>query len=111
LEGVRRAWNSGYRRLEIQIDSQAVVALLRETSSKITHSHALEVLEFQDWMKHDWEVKLIRVYREANHAVDHLASRGHTSPRGSHLVDSADRNLAYFIRYDCMGVSETRLIN
>ncbi|CAN1830176.1 Putative ribonuclease H protein At1g65750 [Linum perenne] len=111
LEGVRRAWNSGYRRLEIQIDSQAVVALLRETSSKITHSHALEVLEFQDWMKHDWEVKLIRVYREANHAADHLASRGHTSPRGSHLVDSADRNLAYFIRYDCMGVSETRLIN
>ncbi|CAN1148227.1 Putative ribonuclease H protein At1g65750 [Linum perenne] len=100
LDGIRRAWDSGYRRLEIQIDSQAVVALLSETSSRITHSHALEVLEFQDWMKRDWEVKLSHVYLEANHAADHIASRGHTVPRGSHLVDPMDRNLAYFIRYD-----------
>ncbi|CAN1743093.1 Putative ribonuclease H protein At1g65750 [Linum perenne] len=64
LEGVRRAWDYGVRRLEIQIDSQAVVALLRETSSDIAHSHALDVLEFQEWMKREWEVKLIHVFRK-----------------------------------------------
>ncbi|CAN1166059.1 Putative ribonuclease H protein At1g65750 [Linum perenne] len=111
LEGIRRAWDAGYRRLEVQIDSQAVVALLSVTSSRITHSHALEVLEFQEWMTRDWEVKISHVYREANHAADHIASRGHSVSRGSHLVDPTDSNLAYFIRYDCMGISETRMIN
>ncbi|CAN1821545.1 Putative ribonuclease H protein At1g65750 [Linum perenne] len=110
LEGIRRAWESGVRKLEIQIDSQAVVAILRETSSEITHSHALEVLEFQEWMGRDWEVKLSRVYRKANHAANHLTSRGHAMPRGSYLVDTMDGELAYFVRYDLMGISEPRLI-
>ncbi|CAN1744714.1 Putative ribonuclease H protein At1g65750 [Linum perenne] len=111
LEGVRWAWEAGHRKLEVQIDSQAVVAILSDTNLQITHSHALEVLEFQEWLKRDWEVKLSHVYREANHAADHLASRGHTVTRGCHLIDPTDGSLAYFIRYDCMGISKTRLIN
>ncbi|CAN1153876.1 hypothetical protein LINPERHAP2_LOCUS19685 [Linum perenne] len=31
-------------------------------------------------------------------------------PRGSHLLDTKDGNLAYFVRYDIMGISEPRLI-
>ncbi|CAN1744712.1 Putative ribonuclease H protein At1g65750 [Linum perenne] len=71
----------------------------------------MHFLKSDEWLKRDWEVKLSHVYREANHAADHLASRGHTVTRGCHLIDPTDGSLAYFIRYDCMGISKTRLIN
>ncbi|CAN1181380.1 hypothetical protein LINPERHAP2_LOCUS35350 [Linum perenne] len=110
LKGTPPEPSSSLIRRNKKIDSQAVVAILRQTSSEITHSHGLEVLEFQEWMGRDWEVKLKHVYREVNHATDHLASRGHAVPRGSHLVENTDRDLAYFVRYDFMGISEPRLI-
>ncbi|CAN1836493.1 hypothetical protein LINPERHAP1_LOCUS34790 [Linum perenne] len=56
-------------------------------------------------------VRVKHVYREANHAADYLASLGHNTTRGAHEVDISDCNLAYFIRYDCMGISEPRVIN
>ncbi|CAN1845775.1 Putative ribonuclease H protein At1g65750 [Linum perenne] len=58
----------------------------------------------------DWALKLKHVYREANRVADYLASYGHTLPRGSHSIPLSDCNLAYHIRYDCMGISEPRLI-
>ncbi|CAN1170152.1 hypothetical protein LINPERPRIM_LOCUS234, partial [Linum perenne] len=48
---------------------------------------------------------------EANQAADFLASVGHSLPRGSHLVGGSDCNFAYFLRYDCMGISKPRLIS
>ncbi|CAN1294703.1 hypothetical protein LINPERPRIM_LOCUS22562 [Linum perenne] len=67
-------------------------------------------MEFQDWLSRDWDLTFRHVYREAKFAVDHLANRGHDTPRGSQLVDSTDCRLAYFVRYHCMGISEPRLI-
>ncbi|CAN1263735.1 Putative ribonuclease H protein At1g65750 [Linum perenne] len=49
--------------------------------------------------------------REANQAADYLANLGHTLPRGCHSISCSDCNLAYHVRYDCMGISEPRLIN
>ncbi|CAN1170716.1 Putative ribonuclease H protein At1g65750 [Linum perenne] len=88
LEGIKRAWEAGYRKVEIQLDSQAAIAILND----------------------NWEVDIKHIYREANYAADHLASRGHTCPRGSHCIDLTDCRLAHFLRYDCMGISEPRLI-
>ncbi|CAN1161785.1 hypothetical protein LINPERHAP2_LOCUS24129 [Linum perenne] len=70
----------------------------------------LEVLEFQDWLQREWIVDLKHVYREANHAADYLANLGRNTTRGAHEVHHDDCNLAYFIRYDCMGISEPRVI-
>ncbi|CAN1193402.1 Putative ribonuclease H protein At1g65750 [Linum perenne] len=110
LEGIKRAWEAGYRKLEVQLDSKAVVAILSDRSLEITHGHALEVLEFREWMSRDWELNIRHVYREENFAADHLASRGHELPRGSHWIDPIDCRLAYFVRYDCMGLTVPRLI-
>ncbi|CAN1845776.1 Putative ribonuclease H protein At1g65750 [Linum perenne] len=110
LEGIKQAWNAGYRRVEVQLDSQAAIAILLDKSVTVSHQHALEVLEFRDWLDRDWALKLKHVYREANRVADYLASYGHTLPRGSHSIPLSDCNLAYHIRYDCMGISEPRLI-
>ncbi|CAN1162504.1 Putative ribonuclease H protein At1g65750 [Linum perenne] len=49
--------------------------------------------------------------REANKAADYLANLGHSLDRGCHSVPLTDCNLAYFIRHDCMGISNPRLVN
>ncbi|CAN1136537.1 hypothetical protein LINPERPRIM_LOCUS21154 [Linum perenne] len=61
-------------------------------------------------MARDWELTIRHVYREANYMADHLASRRHDFPRGSHLIDCIDCRLAHFARYDCIGISEPTLI-
>ncbi|CAN1163744.1 Putative ribonuclease H protein At1g65750 [Linum perenne] len=96
LEGIKRTWDAGYRRIKIQIDSKAAIAILTDKNTD---------------MSKDWEVKIRHVYREANYAADHLASRGHSKPRGSHCVDLTDSCLAHLLRYDCMGISEPKLIS
>ncbi|CAN1180886.1 Putative ribonuclease H protein At1g65750 [Linum perenne] len=58
----------------------------------------------------DWEVTITHVYREGNVAADFLANLGHKYPHGLHLISLPDCNLSYFLRRDCMGISEPRLI-
>ncbi|CAN1131627.1 hypothetical protein LINPERHAP2_LOCUS6507 [Linum perenne] len=55
------------------------------------------------------QVVVRHIFREGNHAADYLASIGYDYPFGSHTVSSSDCNLVYHLRYDCLGISETRL--
>ncbi|CAN1320736.1 Putative ribonuclease H protein At1g65750 [Linum perenne] len=89
LHGIRLAWLRGFRKVEVQIDSQAVVAILLK----------------------DWELKVKHIYREANQAADYLANKGHRLARGYHSVPLLDCNLVYYIRHDCMGISVPRLVH
>ncbi|CAN0856284.1 hypothetical protein LINGRAHAP2_LOCUS6457, partial [Linum grandiflorum] len=50
------------------------------------HEHASLVLQFQQLLRREWEVKLFHVYREGNCLADHLAGRGHGLPLGTHPV-------------------------
>ncbi|CAN1818835.1 Putative ribonuclease H protein At1g65750 [Linum perenne] len=111
LEGIRLAWARGFRKVQVQIDSEAAVAILLDSSQTIDHRHAIEVLEFRDWMGKEWELHVRHVYREANKAADYLANLGHSLDRGCHSVPLTDCNLAYCIRHDCMGISNPRLVN
>ncbi|CAN1185483.1 Putative ribonuclease H protein At1g65750, partial [Linum perenne] len=110
LEGVRRAWDAGYRKIEVQMDSKMVMSILLNSEPGSSHQYTLEVLEFQEWLQRDWEVKVIHVYREANQAADYLANLGHNTTRRVHTVDISDCILAYFVRYDCLGIYEPRVI-
>ncbi|CAN1121625.1 Putative ribonuclease H protein At1g65750 [Linum perenne] len=111
LEGIRAAWREGFRKVEEQIDSQAAIAILLDKNQLLDHQHGIEVLEFRDWVAKDWDLRLKHIYREANQAADYLANLGHTLPMGCHSISCSDCNLAYHVRYDCMGISEPRLIN
>ncbi|CAN1184989.1 Putative ribonuclease H protein At1g65750 [Linum perenne] len=62
-------------------------------------------------IRRDWTIVLRHTYREGNHVADYLTSIGYDYPLGSHTVHFSDCNLIYFVRYDCMGISETRLIS
>ncbi|CAN1750629.1 hypothetical protein LINPERHAP1_LOCUS4103 [Linum perenne] len=47
---------------------------------------------------------------EANKAADFLANHGYNFPFGIHLFPLSDCNLGHILRYDCLSISEPRLI-
>ncbi|CAN1259217.1 Putative ribonuclease H protein At1g65750 [Linum perenne] len=100
LEGIRQSWISSFRKVEMQIDSTAAVAIMLWRS-----------LNFEICLSKDWEITIKHVYREANQAADFLANVGHNLPRGSYSIRVSDCNLAYYMRYNYMKISEPRLVN
>ncbi|CAN1787562.1 hypothetical protein LINPERHAP1_LOCUS17701 [Linum perenne] len=56
----------GYRRVEVQMDSQVAIASLLDKNVTIAHQHALKVLESREWLRREWDLKLKHVYREVN---------------------------------------------
>ncbi|CAN1127072.1 Putative ribonuclease H protein At1g65750 [Linum perenne] len=89
ITGLELAWNYGFRRVELQVDSQAAISLL---SSQTVPEHQ-------------------HVFHEANNAANFLASQGYEFPFGTHLFPLSDCNLGHILRHDCLGVLEPRLIS
>ncbi|CAN1164267.1 Putative ribonuclease H protein At1g65750 [Linum perenne] len=109
VEGLRRSWNAGFRKVILQLDSRAAIAIL--TSGKDPGPLlSPETADFKDLQSRNWELVIKHVYREGNRAADFLASIGYDYPFGSHSVSSLNCNLGYFLRLDCSGISEQRSI-
>ncbi|CAN0870349.1 Putative ribonuclease H protein At1g65750, partial [Linum grandiflorum] len=109
VEGLKLAWSLGIRRIRVQTDSAAAIAILSNSSS-LDHQHAILVVQYQELCKRQWEVTLTHIYREANCTADYLANLGHSFNLGFHIVDSPDRGLSHWLRYDVIGVSLPRSV-
>ncbi|CAN1186310.1 Putative ribonuclease H protein At1g65750 [Linum perenne] len=101
IGGLNLAWDVGARRVMVQVDSRAAVSLI---------SNAREVTLIHQLLNREWEVTISHIYREGNQAADYLADIGHGLPTGTHSINVLDSTLCYFLRRDCMGISEPRLI-
>ncbi|CAN1824352.1 Putative ribonuclease H protein At1g65750 [Linum perenne] len=110
ITGLELAWEYGFWQVELQVDSQAAIALLSSTAVP-EHQQAAEVIHFQNLCRRDWRVSFRHVFREANKAADFLASQGYEFPFGTHLFSLSNCKLGHIMRYDCLGVSEPRLIS
>ncbi|CAN1130225.1 hypothetical protein LINPERPRIM_LOCUS13102 [Linum perenne] len=86
--GLRVAWDAGYRRVVVQSDSTTALALIAAEGEPL-HQH---------------------VFREANKVADFLVPLGHKQQIGNHSCSISYCNLGYFLRLDCMGISESRLV-
>ncbi|CAN1158508.1 Putative ribonuclease H protein At1g65750 [Linum perenne] len=110
IEGLSRAWNAGARKVILQMDSKAAIALL-VNGNVTTNQHALETLQFNELLGRTWDLRIEHIYREGNGAADFLAGIGYGYPFGSHTFDCSDSSLGYFLRYDCFGMTLPRLIS
>ncbi|CAN1333062.1 Putative ribonuclease H protein At1g65750 [Linum perenne] len=109
VEGLRRAWDMGLRKVALQMDSQVAITLLTSTDN-LHNQHGLEIEKFKELRSRDWDMTITHTYREGNHSADYLAGIGYGYPFGSHSFPLYDCNLVYFLRYDCSGIAEQRLI-
>ncbi|CAN1813110.1 Putative ribonuclease H protein At1g65750 [Linum perenne] len=109
VSGLQLAWEQGYRKIQLQLDSQCAVQLLQREGLE-DHAHAATIMTATELLRRNWEVQILHVYRESNHAADFLANVGHSCPLGFHSIEQSDPNLYYWLLYDQLGVSEERLI-
>ncbi|CAN1127360.1 hypothetical protein LINPERPRIM_LOCUS29581 [Linum perenne] len=66
----------------------------------------MEVLEIQELIRRDWEVKICQRYREANQWANFLANIGFRFPIGCHTISTSVTSLSYFLPCDYFGVNK-----
>ncbi|CAN1178093.1 Putative ribonuclease H protein At1g65750 [Linum perenne] len=106
---MKLAWDLGIRKLLIQSDSEAAVAILRREDTN--HQHAILVSEFMELRSRSWDISITHVFREANCGADYLANLGHSYCFGLHLFSQPDSTLAHWLRFDLIGVASPRVIS
>jgi hypothetical protein len=75
LEGLRFVQILGFKKIELNIDSTAVVRIVQTGMSHSTAGNVL-VEQIIKMMALDWEVEVRHTYREANKCTDALANYG-----------------------------------
>ncbi|CAN1319948.1 Putative ribonuclease H protein At1g65750, partial [Linum perenne] len=109
VSGLQLAWERGYRKIQLYLDSQFAVQLLQGDDLE-DHVHVATIITTREPLQRNWEVQIIHIYREGNHAADYLANVGHSCLLGFHSVEQSDLNFCYWLHYDQLGVSEEHLI-
>ncbi|CAN1769908.1 Putative ribonuclease H protein At1g65750, partial [Linum perenne] len=109
VSGLQLAWDWGYRKVQLQLDSRCAVSLLQSNGLE-DHAHTSTIHSARYLIRRDWEVQIIHVHREGNHVADLLASRGHSLSVGFHCIKLSNPILSYWLLYDQFGGSEERLI-
>ncbi|CAN1132850.1 Putative ribonuclease H protein At1g65750, partial [Linum perenne] len=107
--GLDLAWEAGHRKVAVQVDSRVVIDLLKATEQP-SHQFAGEIHTLRQLLCREWETSFSHTYREGNKAADYLAGIGHKFPLGYHAIATTDCNLGFFLRHDCMGITEPRTI-
>ncbi|CAN1854627.1 Putative ribonuclease H protein At1g65750 [Linum perenne] len=96
IEGLHRTWEARHRSVVLKMDSRAAIALL-SNGDTTSNQHAMETMQFQEFMGRDWRLRIEHTYREGNQAADFLAGIGYGYLVGSHNVDLSDSRLGYFL--------------
>ncbi|CAI0419974.1 unnamed protein product [Linum tenue] len=110
LRGLQMAWDSGHRRVELQLDSITAISLL-SPGSPTNHQHANLVIQFRELLGRDWEVVIRHIYREANFLADCLAHKGHLLDPGTCSVTCMDPDIERWLLYDSVGGFVVREVN
>jgi ribonuclease HI len=110
FEGLSLAWRLGFRKIELHIDSVAVVQVIStgKLSSKTGWSLVMNIQKLLDL---EWEVKIAHVYREANQCADALATAGCQLDREIIFYEDCPTLLKDIVLADVMGIAIPRLIS
>ncbi|KAL4320177.1 hypothetical protein GQ457_18G016630 [Hibiscus cannabinus] len=83
VEGLRLAWDAGYRRSVLEVDSLEVFRLIHGHSSGVRSFNMVHSIT--DFLHKDWTVQICHIPRSANMVADALAKlsrTNHVSPFG-----------------------------
>ncbi|CAN1137710.1 Putative ribonuclease H protein At1g65750 [Linum perenne] len=108
--GLTTAWGLGLKKVILQMDSFSAVSAIEEQLSDVSR-HSSIIHEFQELKSRSWDISITHVFREANCGADYLANLGHSYCFGLHLFSQPNSSLAYWLRFDLIGVASPRAIS
>ncbi|CAN0855000.1 hypothetical protein LINGRAHAP2_LOCUS6089, partial [Linum grandiflorum] len=79
------------------------------SASNEDHYHAALVNRFRELRARNWEIKLIRIYRETNVLADFLTHLGHSYNFNIHILTISSADLTNWILYNQLSMSQYHL--
>ncbi|KAG7567714.1 Ribonuclease H domain [Arabidopsis thaliana x Arabidopsis arenosa] len=107
--GLLIAWDKGFRRVELDLDSELVVGFLKSGMSN-AHPLAFLVRLCHGFFTRDWLVRINHVYREANRLADGLANYAFLLPLGLHLFETCPEAVLLILLEDANGIAIPRAV-
>ncbi|KAG7573124.1 Ribonuclease H domain [Arabidopsis suecica] len=107
--GLLIAWDKGFRRVELDLDSELVVGFLKSEMSN-AHPLAFLVRLCHGFFTRDWLVRINHVYREANRLADGLANYAFTLPLDLHLFETCLEAVHLILLEDANGIAIPRAV-
>ncbi|KAL4331213.1 hypothetical protein AHAS_Ahas13G0477600 [Arachis hypogaea] len=86
LQGLKMAWDLGFKKATLETDSKAVLQTLQKKEETQNHPEAL-VRSIGQILKRDWQLNIKHVYREANRSADWLAKNNLEVFPGFHFIE------------------------
>ena len=109
FHGLSIAWQYGFRKVYVEVDSMCVMKLISNSNPPI-NEHFTLIREIQALLRRDWLTKVEHIYREANEAADFLASYSFSFPLGLYCFQSIPPNMLSILLNDVHGVAQSRLV-
>jgi ribonuclease HI len=108
-EGLQYAWQLGYKKVEISVDSIVVVQVLNKGGTCSAMGLAL-VKKIKRLIQFEWEIVISHSYREANSCADALASMGCLLDGNTVYFEECPAQIRHLLVSDAMGFTTPRLI-
>ncbi|MCH81151.1 putative non-LTR retroelement reverse transcriptase, partial [Trifolium medium] len=102
LEGLKYTWKLGFRKVELNVDSVAVVKVIKEGGTASNMGYSL-VKEIRRHISFGWEVKISQSYREANRCADALANMGYSLDGNIVFFEVCPSQLVQLVVSDALG--------
>jgi ribonuclease HI len=109
--GLTLAWDLGISQIRVEIDNNAVLSILKKPNHPIPVAHYKNITLIRsiiELIRRRWNVKIEKVYREANACADYLASMGSKLPLGFVKIESPPIELRALLDADLYGVAHSR---
>jgi ribonuclease HI len=108
-EGLRYASRMGFMKVELNIDSEAVVQVIKARRVCSSSSNAL-IKQIRRLLDMDWLVEIAHTYREANKCADALANIGCSLDYDIMFFDSCPSRISEICKKDRVGNTTPRLV-
>lgn len=109
MHGLEMAWQTGGRKIILEVDSLLLTGMIKEQSSQQCLTPLL--CKIKDLIARDWVVNVQHVYREVNICADYLANMGHNMILGVHGLNTPPTEMFQLLQTDMVGVCIPRSYN
>jgi ribonuclease HI len=108
-EGLKLVYRLGFKNVELEVDSEAVVGVIK---SGCTMSYGGSTLLKRIWqlLEKDWKVEISHVYREANNCADALTNIGCSHAFNFEFYACCPASVSDVFNLDMRGNTTSRLV-
>ncbi|KAL0014391.1 hypothetical protein SO802_001460 [Lithocarpus litseifolius] len=109
-EGLKYAWNKGYKYINLQVDSKMAHNWITNLNSLVPLEYSNLILDCRSLLERPWAVKTNHIWREANRCADLLAKKGVDQSEREIFYDTCPAFLTQCYFWDSLGFTSPRLV-